>query len=128
MSYCENFIVDGKCSNCGAEVEDTDKYCHECGKRIHPAERMDDERIADERHFGIYRRWLDGAERKDIAEEFGVSISTVANTVTYTVPYHKLYKLPDDIRERIKEMTGIEVNRQTNLRDLHKQLEAVRKL
>lgn len=126
-NYCENFIIDGKCSNCGAEVEDTDKYCHECGKRIYPANRMDDERIVDERHFGIYRRWLDGAEREHIAAEFGVSVSTVARTVRYTVPYKKLYKMPDDICERIKDMTGTEIDRFTDTEDLYEQLEAIRK-
>jgi len=127
MSYCRTFIIDGKCSRCGAEVEDTDKYCHECGKRLHPASHIDDERIVDERHFGIYRRWLDGAKRKDIAEEFGVTVSTVAHTVRYTVPYKKLYKMPDDIRKRIKRMTGIEIDRFTDKKNLYERLEAIRK-
>lgn len=127
MMYCSTFIIDGKCSACHSDVEQTDKYCHECGRRLWPGDRINEEADVDRRHFEMYRRWLDGAERKAIAEEFGVSNSTVALVVRSTVP-RKHWKMPDDIKERIESMTGIEpVGTRVDWREIYERIEKARK-
>lgn len=126
-NYCENFIVDGKCSHCGADVEDTDKYCHECGKRIHPAHRMGEKKTRRQRNFDIYRRWLDGVTLKVIAQEFGMSESNVATTVRFTVGKMQFSDLPDDIRERVVGMVGA-VGELDRMRMYYEMLKVIRKL
>lgn len=126
-NYCENFIVDGKCSNCGADVEDTDKYCHECGKRIYPVERKSEQEAVKQRHFDVYRRWLDGPTHKEIADEFGMSASNVAIIAHSVVGRMYVHELPDDIRERATEMLG-ELRDNDKLWNHYERLKVIRKL
>lgn len=127
MNYCTTFIIDGKCSNCGAEVEDTDKYCHECGKRMHPAERMKEEVETKARHYAIFNRWLDGGTLKEIAGEFGVSPSTVALIPRYTLGRLRFEQMPDDIQKRLLSMLG-ERCRGCRVYTYYEELKVIRKL
>lgn len=120
-------IVDGKCSNCGAEVEDDHKFCHECGKRLHPAHRMAEKETRRQRNFDIYRRWLDGATLKVIAQEFDISAQSVANVVRFTVGKMRFSDMPDDIRERVAGMVET-VSELDKVRTYYEPLKVIRKL
>ena len=109
MNYCKTFIEDGKCSNCGSEVRDTDKYCHECGKRLHPIEKKGEEEARHQRDFEIFRRWLGGTETNRLAADFRMSQSNVADIVGYRMARKQFQEMPYDIQERIEEMLGHEV-------------------
>ena len=128
MNECKTYINDqGRCSRCDAEVEDTDKFCHECGRRLHPISKKREWDATKQRHFDVYRRWLDGPTQKEIAEEFGMSASNVALIARYTVGRMHVRDLPNDIRERVTNMLG-ELNENEKLSRHYDRLKVIRKL
>jgi len=128
MNECKTYITDqGRCSRCGAEVEDTDKFCHECGRKLHPISRKREWDATKQRHFDVYRRWLDGPTQKEIADEFGMSASNVALIARYTVGRMYVRDLPIDIQERVTDMLG-ELNENEKLSHHYDRLKVIRKL
>ena len=128
MNKCSTYINDqSRCTNCDAEVEDTDKYCHECGKRLHPISKKREWEATKQRHFDVYRRWLEGPTQKQIAEEFGMSASNVAIIARSVVGRMRVRELPDDIRERVTEMLG-ELGDNEKLWNHYDRLKVIRKL